>query len=222
MKLRLQWRAILATLLILLAGLILWIVVDLSITRTTDIRRFDSEEVARLDTLMWRSYYGRARVRLFLQLGEVLRTQYRLPFWQSQRAAYRAARAAFVFKQGRSRADYEQALPDLRSFYTQLREASSTEFDVNEAARLELEWWIVHRERERQPAGALERALAEAAAAMYRVPAERFSEYARLRAEAMRIRDTRAEAGGVSEEDWQRIDELLRASWRALHRAVNE
>ena len=47
-------------------------------------------------------------------------------------------------------------------------------------------------------------------------------EHAALRAEAMLIRDDRAEQGGVTEEDWQRIDGLLRRSWRSLYRAVNE
>jgi hypothetical protein len=38
----------------------------------------------------------------------------------------------------------------------------------------------------------------------------------------MKIRDTKAEVGGVSEEDWQKIDELLHLSWRSLHTAVNQ
>jgi len=45
-------------------------------------------------------------------------------------------------------------------------------------------------------------------------------EHGRLRAEAMTIRDTKAEDGGVSEEDWARINELLRQSWRSLASAV--
>jgi hypothetical protein len=53
------------------------------------------------------------------------------------------------------------------------------------------------------------------------MPAERFTEHARLRAEAMTIRDTKAEAGGVTEADWARIDELLHASWQSLFNVVN-
>jgi hypothetical protein len=65
------------------------------------------------------------------------------------------------------------------------------------------------------------RALAEAAAEIYRVPSERMSEHGRLRAEAMLIRDTRAAQGVVTEADWARIDALLHASWQSLYRAVN-
>jgi hypothetical protein len=50
---------------------------------------------------------------------------------------------------------------------------------------------------------------------------DKLAEHARLRAEAMEIRDTKAEQGGVTEEDWRRIDELLHQSWRSLHAAVN-
>ncbi|MCA1574140.1 MAG: hypothetical protein LC770_06300 [Acidobacteria bacterium] len=205
---------------VIMVFLLGWISVDLYKPRPTDIRRFDPNEVARLDTAMWRSYYKRERLRLFLQLGQLLRTQYHLPFWKSIAVAYHAARAAFMFKDGSSRAEYERALPNLIDFYAAIHEASSTPFDVSEVARRELEWWIVHRER-RHPAGALERALAETAAAMYRMPAERMMEHARLRAEAMLIRDREAEDGDVTEEDWRRIEELLHDSWRSLHTMVN-
>ena len=207
-----------ALLLLLLAA---WVAYDLYAPRRTSLREFDADEVARLETAMWRSYYSRERARLFRQLAELLRTQYRLPLWRSNAVAFRAARAAFVFKDGHSRADYERALPDLRAFYTSIREVSDTDFDVERAARLELEWWIVHRERRGHAPGDLERALAELQAELFRFPAERLSEHARLRAEAMEIRDTKAEQGGVTEEDWGRIDELLHASWRSLHAAVN-
>ena len=198
-----------------------WVSFDLYGPRSTSLRRFNADEVARLETAMWRSYYDQQRLRLFNQLAELLRTQYRLPFLRSNRVAYQAARAAFVFKQGHSRADYEKALPNLISFYSAVRRVSDVPFDVDRAARLELEWWIVHRERARHAPGELERALAELPAEVYRVPSDRLMEHARLRAEAMIIRDTKAEAGGVTEADWARIDELLRASWQSLLRAVN-
>jgi len=198
-----------------------WVAYDLYAPRRTSLRDFDPDEVARLETDMWRSYYSRQRVRLFTQMSELLRTQYRLPLWRSNAVAYRAAKAAFVFKDGRSRADYERALPDLFSYYKSIREVSDTDFDPERAARLELEWWIVHRERATHPPGDLDRALADLASEIYRVPADKLMEHARLRAEAMTIRDSKAEHGGVTEEDWKRIDELLHDSWRSLHQAVN-
>jgi len=205
----------------LIVALLAWAAYDLYAPRRTSLREFDADEVARLETAMWRSYYSRQRVKLFNELAELLRTQYRLPLLRSNAVAYRAAKAAFVFKDGKGRPDYERALPDLVSFYQSIRAVSDTDFDVGRAARLELEWWIVHRERRRHAPGDLDRALADLQAEIFRLPAERFAEHARLRAEAMAIRDTRAEQGGVTEEDWRRIDELLHQSWRSLHAAVN-
>jgi hypothetical protein len=202
----------------ILAG---WIAVDLNRAVRTDIRQFDANEVARLDTAMWRSYYSRERLKLFGQAGELLDSQFHFPFWRRQLVAFYAAKAAFVFKDGKSREDYEKALPDIRKFYEQIHDVSTTDFDVERAAKLELEWWIVHRQREQHPPGDLARALADGAGAIYGVKADDLWEYADARAEAMEIRDNKAEAGGVTEEDWRKIDDLLHRSWASLHTVVN-
>lgn len=202
------------------AVILAWTAFDLFGPRSAKLREFDADEVARLETAMWRSYYEKRRVRLFNQLSELLRTQYNMPFVRSNRVAYYAANAAFVFQRGKQRSDYEKALPDLIKFYSAIREMSDIPFEVNRAAQLELEWWIIHRERAKHAPEELERALAELQAEIYRVPVERLMEHGRLRAEAMTIRDTRAAAGGVTEEDWANIDKLLRGSWRSLSAAV--
>lgn len=199
-----------------------WAALDINYPHKIDIRDFDPDEVARLDTAMWRSYYSRQRLKLFCELTGLLDKQYKLRFWRRQRMAFYAAKAAFVFKDGHSRTEYEQALPNLEKFYGEVRDISTTEFDIKRAARLELEWWIVHRDRKQYGEGDLARALAEAASAVYNPPAERFAEYGDLRARAMNIRDSKAEQGGLAEEDWTQIDELLHRSWRSLHNVVNE
>ncbi|HEX5736294.1 MAG TPA: hypothetical protein VF131_25920 [Blastocatellia bacterium] len=215
-RLKKRWVA-----LAILAVILAWVAYDMYGPRSTSMRSFDPDEVARLETAMWKSYYARERVKLFTELSELLRTQYNMPYVRSNAVAYSAAKAAFVFKDGRNRADYEKALPDLRSFYTEIRKISDISFDVERASQLELEWWIIHRERKTRKPGELDRALADLPAELYGVAAERLMEHARLRAQAMTIRDDKAEAGGVTEEDWAKIDELLHASWQSLWRAVN-
>ena len=197
-----------------------WVLYDLYAPRTAHLREFDADEVARLETAMWRSYYEKERVQLFNQLSKLLRTQYDMPLIRSNQVAYYAANAAFVFKEGKQRADYEEALPDLVKFYQSLRNISDIPFDADRAARLELEWWIIHRERAKHPPGDLAHALAELQAEIYRIPIERLQEHGRLRAEAMTLRDTKADTGGVTEADWAKIDELLHQSWRSLASAV--
>jgi hypothetical protein len=221
-KILLRILLVLLFLFVLLAG---WIAYDLNAPLKVNIRDFDADEVARLDTAMWRSYYDRQPRKLYGELTELLQKQYRLPFWRRQLTAFYATRAAFVFKDGHERGDYEKALPDVENFYNEIHDISATDFDLHRAAKFELEWWIVHRERKQHQEGDLARALAETAAAVYNQPPENiedFMEHGRLRAEAMDIRDNKAEQGGVTEEDWQKIDGLLHLSWRSLHDAVNK
>jgi hypothetical protein len=125
-------------------AIVIWAGLDLAGPRQSDLREFDPRIVARLETDMWRSYYDGRQVRLFFQLAETLRKQYSVPFLRSNAIAFRGAKAAFMFKDGQRRSDYEQALPDLIRYYRAIEKLSRTRFDANLAARLELEWWIIH------------------------------------------------------------------------------
>ena len=206
--------------LIVLVILLAWLGFDLYGPRHHSLRDFDPNEIARLETDMWRSYYAKERVKLFNQMAELLRTQYGMPLATSNAVAYQAAKAAFVFKEGKKREDYEKALPNLVRFYQAVHDGADIDFDVQKAAKLELEWWIIHRQRNKYSANDLDRALAELPAELYRVPVDRLMEHARLREEAMTIRDKKAEEGGLTEADWAKINELLRGSWQSLFDAV--
>ena len=75
----------------------------------------------------------------------------------------------------------------------------------------------MHREYVLHPPGDLRRALADLAAELYQVPAERLWAHASRRAEAMTIRDHAARREvGVLEDDWDRIEAVLWVAWKAL------
>ena len=206
-------------LVILIAAI--WLAYDLFATHHGDLRAFNAQEVGRLETEMWRSYYANDQLSLFNQAARTLREQYGTPVARSYVIALQAARAAFTFKGGHSRSEYERALPQIESFYKSIRESSNIAFDPNRAAKLELEWWIIHRERDKYARADLDRSLAELQSALYNMPVEKFAEHGRLRAEAMLVRDDKWAAGGVSESDWAEINELLRQSWRGLWTEVH-
>jgi hypothetical protein len=208
------WIAVPLALLLVLAAFDLWAPVK------TDIRQFDPDVVAKLDTEMWRSYYDRKPLPLYFQLSDLLRRQFHFPWLRSHLVAYHAAKAAFVFKDGHGRAEYRRALPDLVRYFQAIEDISTTSFDVRRASELELEWWIVHRQRIQHQRGDLDLALAEAAGALYRVPAASLMEYGRERTAAMDIRDTRAVSGGMRESDWKEIERHLQVSWRSLWKSV--
>jgi hypothetical protein len=205
---------------LLIAVLLLgsWVTISLAVPRRADLRAFDAPAVGRLDAAMWRSYYEKQRLRLFWQLARSLREQFHTGFVRSFPSAYRAAKAAFVFKDGRNRDDYAKALPELERYFASINEIAVEPFDANAAARSELEWWIVRREPQRFTTSDWERLIAAVASEIYHVPAERVAEYAKLRVEAMVLRDQRGER--MTEEDWATITRLLERSWASLAAAI--
>ena len=103
--------------------------------------------MGKLDAGMWRSYYERRETRLFRELISLLRGQFGMTPLEATKSAYHAAHAAFVFKDGKNRTDYEKALPDIEEYYEEIADRSRESFDPDKVAKLELEWWILHRER---------------------------------------------------------------------------
>ncbi|QDK78058.1 hypothetical protein EXU85_05400 [Spirosoma sp. KCTC 42546] len=209
----LLWGALLA--------LVLWVAVDLYVPRKNSLREFNPNEVARLETAMWRSYYQKKPVLLFWQLAGGLRQQFHAPFWRSFILGFQASKAAFDFKKGKSRMEYQKTLPDLISYYESIQALSTEQFNVPNVAKLELEWWIVHRQRERYSYSDLANALVQTSAALYNQPPASFGTYGRLRADAMRLcDDVRQKPGGATEADWQHIEDELNQAWSSFHQAV--
>lgn len=203
---------------LILAALPAWIALDILMPRRTDFRQFDAVATGRLDAEMWRSYYERKPARLFWQLARSLRVQFDAGFWASFPIAYRAVKAAFTFKDGRTRDDYARALPDLERYFAAINGLGLTPFNAKTAARDELEWWIIRREPNEHTTAEWENLIAAVAAEIYGVPAERLGDYARLGVAAMVLRDQRG--SNIAEQDWAEITSLLERSWSELAAAV--
>jgi hypothetical protein len=199
--------------LMLLILLVLWILVDLYVPRSVNLRQFNPVEVGKLDAAMWRSYYEKKQIQLFWQLSKLMREQFHAPFWRSFRIGYRAAKAAFIFKEGKNRADYAKALPDLEKYYTDINALNKKPFDVERITQQELEWWIIRREPQRTTAE-WEQLLAETTAIFYNESPNKFRDYARLRVEAMFFRDSKGDH--ITEDDWQKINDLCIQSWQMV------
>ena len=194
-----------------------WIAVDFAVPRSVNLRQFDPTVVGKLDADMWRSYYEKKHVRLFFQMTTLVREQFHAPFWRSFPMTYHAAKAAFVFKEGKNRDDYAKALPLLEKYYTDINALSNKPFDVKTMAQQELEWWIIRREPQYTTAD-WEHILAQTASIIYNEPAEKFKEYAHLRVEAMFLRDGKGK--DMTETDSQTINDLCVKSWQEVHSAL--
>jgi hypothetical protein len=177
-------------------------------------RVFNADRLADLEVDMWKAYYAKERVRLFRLLVVSLHEQYRYSWARAARVAFLLARAASRF--GDLRGDYEQVLPDLEKAYLISKEWTGSSYDPKAVARAELAWWVARRipgQNSPEQVGAL---IAVENGLIYSLPPDRVLEASVLRARAGKLRDEGGEGA-----DWAKVSELLRASYRELHRAVN-
>ena len=201
-------------------GVSIWVLYDLYGPWHGRIDDFDPAAASRAEVTMWRAdQAGDDGLQFRIRVAQ-LRSRYHLPFLRSYSVGYEMARAIYLFEKGRARSEYAQVLPHLEKYYGAIRAVNRTEFDPARAAQLELEQWIVRRQPETHVPGDLAAAVAALQAEVHAVPPETLAEHARLRAEALELRDRRAADVGPTEEEWRRIEELLGASWEALWRVL--
>jgi hypothetical protein len=181
--------------------------------RNADLRRFEPGEIARLETAMWRDYYDKRYPALFYHLYELSRTQFGFSPLDSFRIALVAAGAAKAFQPTRSREAANAALPPLMTYYRLLASAAPGGFDIEEAARLELDWWQARRAA--VGPGEYGVTVARVAAITYRKRADdpSLQMSAIGRAEAMAYRDSRGQA--MTDRDWSEIECRLRRAYRS-------
>src|SRR4051812_9812216 len=164
------------------------------------MRSFDPRRVARLECATWVTYYRREWLKFLVAALEVTRHAFALPWPATLWGAWLVLRANQLW------APYPDNDPDgarrcMRSFYRLVVRQHHEPFDVTEAARLEVEWWRVHRylQRDNLDGDGDDAALSDALAALY-AHVYRVSEAAvRLAAEqrtlAMRDSDRWVEEG---------------------------
>ena len=189
-------------------------------TQATRIYDFEPFQLAQTETAMWRAYYDRRPAALFRLSLQLLREQLAFSSFLALLNSYRLTRAAFVFKRGRRREDYQQALRWLVPFYRSAHRRLAAQWSPQTVAVLELEWWIIHRhDFGPEQTDRLELALAQLCAAVYHLPTPDLTEYARHRVEAILLTDegVRARERGLPvEPNWLTIRQALENSYAAL------
>lgn len=183
-------------------------------TRLADrlMRTFDPARVA---------YYQKNWRRLIRVSVDMVQTTFGLPLLPSIYAAYLVARAEMAAAPFPNN-DLPRAEAYMRRFYSYIKRIHGEAFDVDQAARLEVRWWVVHRElfgrAENQP---LVNALTELYAATYGVEPARVREAALRRAEAMIYSDRWVNEGRVAGSPLlARVEAELLKSYAALRAAV--
>jgi hypothetical protein len=182
---------------------------------------FEPDRLAALETGMWKAYYRRQPVRLFVLLVLALREQARVSWLRAMRASLLLTRAAAGF--ARAGGDYERFGPGIGEAYRLL--GLPADVDADEVGRRELRWWVVRREIGVTAGEAAGAAITDLYAAIYRLPAQRIAEAARLRGLAAEVRDRGAAADpagprGAGAAYWLEVARLLQASYRQLREDV--
>ena len=184
---------------------------------------FNATRIARLETTAWTAYYRHDWPRVLAASYGLVREAFNLTFPGTVLGAWCVFRANVVW------APYPDNDPDrarhyMRRVYAISQRRSQLGFDPAEAARLEVEWWRVHREGQhgdRRSNNHLPEAVARLYAYVYDVDVESVRESALLRAEAMDICDRWVAQGcDMHSVLVPQIGNRLLRSYRSLHAAV--
>jgi hypothetical protein len=154
------------------------------------VRDFDPIRLGNAETDAWVCYYLR-RWGPFLRASvTMVRVGFGLSWPDTLRGAW------WVLRANQAWAPFPDNDPDaargyMRRFYALVARRGRETFDVDEAARLEVEWWRVHRATQHEGASfdSLVDAVATLYAHVYAVPAASVRAAGEGRAEGMRISD---------------------------------
>lgn len=191
-----------------------------SARKLSPMRAFDPVRVARYEKDCWVAYYQRRWFALLRLLIGLVRSTYGLSLLQAIYIGVPMTRAQIAFAPKDN--DVPKATEYMRQFFAFIRRVHHEDFDPDQAARAEVNWWIVHRQyfgHSDHPAVA--DAVAQAYAAAYSIDPARVRDAARHRARAM----VHSDAWVQSERDpnspllAQEEAELIK-SYAALREAV--
>jgi hypothetical protein len=193
-----------------------------SVPGRSPLTAFDPEEVGRVEQRAWAAYYLHQWPTLFDLMLRMTRSAFGLSLPQAVYASYLNTYAQVVW----SRQGAQDGLAEeyMRRFYAYVREPVSGRYDVDTAAKLEVQWWAVHRNRDQYPDhSALAQALADTYAEVYQLPAGTLLPAGEARAAAMDLSDQwNREGKDPSSPLLEQIATLLVQSYRSLSEAVGQ
>jgi hypothetical protein len=162
------------------------------------MRSFDARRVGELECDAWVAYYGRRRAAFLQASFGLTRESFGLSVPDTLRGSWWVLRANQAWAPVPDN-DADGARRYMGRFYRMVGKRQGESFDPVEAARLEVEWWRVHRELRYDDGEADERPLIEALIQLYTyvysVPADSVGTAARERARAMIHSDRWVDAG---------------------------
>jgi hypothetical protein len=149
------------------------------------IFQLDPVKLAHYEKENYVAYYQKDWLRLIRVSVGMVKESFALSLWQAVYGAYLVARAEIAFAPFPDN-DVPRAEAIMRRFFAYIKKIHGVEIDVEQAARLEVNWWSVHRRLFAQADNQeLVDAVANAFAAAYNVSADKVRQAAYHRAQGM-------------------------------------
>ncbi len=159
------------------------------------IRNFDPHKVAHYEKENYVAYYQRDWLKLLRVSVGLVKESFALSLLQAFYGAYLIARAEIAFAPFPDN-DLPKTEAYVKRFYQFIKNVHNEDFDVERAAQLEVNWWIVHRKLFANPDNqGLVEALANLYTEAYGVASAKLQDAARLRALGMLYSDQWVDAG---------------------------
>lgn len=182
---------------------------------------FDPRKLARYEKENYVSYYQRRWLKLLVASVSMVKEAYHLSLFQAARGAYLIARAEMAFAPFPNN-DLPRAEAYLRRFFRLLQRVHGLSYDLDQVVKVEINWWIVHRqlfaEKQNQ---LLVDALAESMAVTYGLDPETAREAACWRALGMLYSDQWVRAGLDTRSPLlEKEEKALRKGYSVLKQAL--
>ena len=108
------------------------------------IRNFDPRKVAHYEKENYVAYYQKEWLKLFRVSVAMVREAFALSWLQAIYAAYLVARAEMAAAPFPNN-DIPRAETYMRRFYQFIKNVHNEDFDPAQAAKLDVNWWVIHR-----------------------------------------------------------------------------
>jgi hypothetical protein len=135
-------------------------------SRVKPRRSFDPQRVGQLECALWVAYYRREWMAFVRSAVLLIRHVFGLSWPSTARGSWFVLRATQLWAPCPDN-DPVAARLAMERFYRLLKQHNHEQFDPAEAARLEIEWWGVHRQLQHSKAASDDRTLVDALAALY-------------------------------------------------------
>jgi len=108
------------------------------------MRNFDPRKIAHYEKENYIAYYQKDWLKLLRVSVGLVKESFALSWWQAVYGAYLIARAEIAFAPFPNN-DLPKTDAYVRRFYQFIKNVHHEDFDVERAAKLEVNWWSIHR-----------------------------------------------------------------------------